>query len=72
MSETAIKSKTIKSCAFNEKKGEMTIRFSSGGRYTYLGVTQDLYDGMVKADSAGSFFHSNIRGKFPSTKLEDE
>ncbi len=67
-----IKSNTIKTCSFNAGKGEMTVCFNKGGRYTYLGVNQKMYDDMVKAPSAGSFFHHNIRGKFPHRAEEDE
>ena len=39
----------------------MTLWFTSGVSYTYCGVPQLVFDGLVGARSAGTYFSDNIR-----------
>lgn len=42
----------------------MQVRFTSGKTYLYHGVSQEDYDGLMSAESAGSYFHSSIKSRF--------
>ena len=52
------------------QKGQLYIRFKSGCTYSYAKVPYDRFDGLCSAESAGQFFHREIRGKFHCTKLD--
>ena len=45
------------------------IRFNSG-LYRHEGVPADLHQQLMDAESKGKFYHQNIKGKFPATKVE--
>jgi hypothetical protein len=42
----------------------LEIQFASGRVYQYYDVPQDIYEGMLDAESKGKYFNANIRGKF--------
>jgi len=41
----------------------------SGRTYIYRGVPQDVYDGLIFADSIGTFFNAHIRDNFDFEQL---
>ncbi len=48
----------------------LEIRFESGRIYQYYDVPEDVYQGMLDADSKGKYFNSHIRGKFVYQEIE--
>lgn len=46
----------------------LTVKFKSGGTYSYGGVVKEHYDGLCSAESAGGYFHKNIRGGYKHSK----
>lgn len=55
-----------KYCAGTET---LRIAFKRGGAYEYANVPLTTWEAYKAASSVGSFFHSDIKGKFTSTKL---
>ena len=47
----------------------LTIGFTSGGKYKYDSIPEDVIDGLWNAESAGQFYHKNIRGKYDAVKV---
>jgi hypothetical protein len=47
----------------------MQITFMRGATYSYEGVSNEDYIGIVSAHSAGSYFNENIKGKYQFKKL---
>lgn len=47
----------------------LEIEFNSGAVYQYTGVPQGEYDAIMNAGSKGSYFHANIKNRFPYVKL---
>jgi len=41
---------------------------NSSDIYTYLDVPENIYDGLLTADSKGTYFVKNIKGKFKRGK----
>ncbi len=54
------------------ENGVMRVRFSNGTEYDYETVSPTTFTEFMVADSQGKFFHKNIKGKFTSTKVEEE
>ncbi|EQI14959.1 UNVERIFIED_ORG: KTSC domain protein [Clostridioides difficile F501] len=50
-------------------EGVLRIRFNSGGTYQYLGVPEGVFRGLMTAQSHGRFFHANIKGCYPYSKI---
>ncbi len=59
-----IKSTNIHSIGYDPVTSELKIKFHTGKTYTYRDVPPDIYQNLVSADSAGQFFHTNIRNSF--------
>ncbi|ADD67492.1 conserved hypothetical protein [Denitrovibrio acetiphilus DSM 12809] len=45
------------------------IRFNDGSLYTYKGVPVFEYEGLLSADSVGSYLHRNIKGNYPYERI---
>ena len=54
--------------AMGHSKDGLFVQFKSGGVYRYPDAPKSVYDGGVKAESPGSFFRSQIMGKFRHVK----
>lgn len=57
-------SSSIAAAGYDADTRTLEIEFTSGQGYTYQNVPQDIYDGLISADSAGKFFHSQIKGMY--------
>jgi hypothetical protein len=42
----------------------LAVRYKNGGLYHYEDVPQKEFDGLCKAQSAGSFLHANVKSKY--------
>lgn len=64
----ALRSSNLASAEYNEETKTLTITFKSGSSYTYSGVDQEVYDGLLSAASPGTYFASQIKDKFSFAK----
>lgn len=48
--------------------GDLYIRFRSGHVFKYKGAGH-MADAGIKAESAGKWFHANVKGKFPHVQI---
>lgn len=48
----------------------LTVQFLNGTIWRYTGVPEETFKAMMDADSKGSYFSREIRGKFSGEKLE--
>lgn len=65
----SLDSSNIREAVFDPFMKVLTLRFKTGGDYQYIGVEQEVYDGLIKAKSAGRYFHANIRNKYEFLKV---
>ncbi len=63
------RSSNIKAVGYDDDKKALLIEFKTGGRYVYENVPIELYEAFGRADSAGKFFFTNIRGKYKFSRL---
>lgn len=47
-----------------ETTGTLTLTFKSGHTYTYQDVPRSVYQGLLAAQSPGSYYHQNIKGAY--------
>jgi len=59
----------ISKITYDESEKLLTLTFASGGAYSYKDVPKEVFDGLLAAESAGKYFHANIRNKFASEKV---
>lgn len=72
MKRKPVSSSNIVSVGYDDKKLTLEVEFSGGGVYTYSGVPKKTYDGLMKAESVGSFFHKNVKTQFAAKKVDPE
>ncbi len=64
-----LKSTNLKEAEYDPFMKTLILRFHTGGDYEYMEVDQKVFNDLVIAESAGRFFHENIRGKFDFLKV---
>ena len=69
MNRTPVSSSNIRSVGYDEATATLEIEFESGDIYQYDGVPLDLYKGLLKASSVGTFFHTYVKRAFSARKV---
>ena len=72
VTETAmeeVESTLIKEAGYDEATQVLTVKFVNGDEiYEYKNVPKAVYDELMAAESKGSFFTKNIKGKYEFEK----
>lgn len=66
-----VESKHIDSHGHDPDTGTLRIKFKSGKTFDYSGVDVEKYDRFRTAESAGKFFHAEIRGQHEHAPFEE-
>jgi hypothetical protein len=65
MNVTAVESTTLLTVAYDDSRKLLQLEFRSRAIYQYFGVPAAVHQGLLRADSKGSYFNQVIRGRFP-------
>lgn len=61
MKRVSVQSSNISSLGYDPAASTLEIEFHHGGVYQYYGVPSQVHEGLMKAESKGSYFHHNIK-----------
>jgi hypothetical protein len=61
---TTVESTTLASVAYDRASRVLRLEFRSLAIYCYFDVPAAIYEGLMTAESKGSYFNTNIRGRF--------
>lgn len=64
-----VSSSNVAAVGYEPETQTLFVDFLNGGRYTYDGVPEDVFIGMLSAESVGRFLHQNVKGIYPYTKI---
>lgn len=64
-----VTSSNLAAIGYNPAKQILAVEFKSGAIFHYAGVTPALRMNLMAAESRGSFFAREIRGKFQGEKM---
>jgi len=53
----------MRSVGYDAGERVLEIEFPNGDVYRYFDVPESVYDGLMDAESHGTYFHRNIRGR---------
>ena len=68
-----VKSSNIERIGYRKDTSSLLVVFKSGAGYVYSGVPEHLADGLLEAQSHGTYFRENIKkGTFAFAKLADQ
>jgi hypothetical protein len=59
-----LNSSAILAVDYNMWSKDLTIQFTSGGLYTFHGVPESVFQGLVSASSPGEYYNRHIRGRY--------
>lgn len=59
-----VQSSNIRSVGYDQGAMVLEIEFHTGGVYQYIDVPRSVYDGLLRAPSKGSYFHSHIKERY--------
>lgn len=65
-------SSNIASIGYDSETNELRVLFTNGGVYQYDGVTQEVYDALLQAESKGAYFSKFIKNDFPGRRVEEQ
>lgn len=69
MERTAVTSSNIQSVGYDPATETLEVEFIHGGIYHYTGVQSGELEGLMSAESHGTYFNANIKGRYPYAKL---
>lgn len=64
-----VESSCIHAVDYKPKERILEVSFTSGTTYRYDSVPQEVYDGLLAADSKGRYLRQHIIGSYPAEKL---
>ena len=62
-------SSLIKHTEYNPDDEQLFIVFQNEAQYVYLGINKNTYEEFCNAESVGSYFGKNLRGKYSYAKI---
>ena len=69
MEHVPVQSSEIAIIGYDEKNQALEIAFRNGGVYRYAGLPPEIHEGLMNAESHGTYFNQNIKDKYAATKL---
>jgi hypothetical protein len=64
-----LNSTLLASVSYDPGESLLHINFRDGAIYRYFAVPAAVHNGLLTADSKGSYFNSHIRGRFRYSRL---
>ena len=71
MNWVSVDSRAFAAVAYRAGKRQLYVRFQSGKIYRYFDFPRHQYDELLAAESKGTYFAENIRGKFLYEEVGD-
>lgn len=62
--KTQLNSSAIQAVEYNPGTGHMKIWFPSNGPYSFHGVPERIYWGLLNSGSKGTYYNDYIRGRY--------
>ena len=60
-----VESTMIGAVAYDDARRDLIVIFNTGQTYVYSDVPRDVYDGLLAADSKGTFMKSSVIDQYP-------
>lgn len=63
-----VSSSNVSSVGYDGETGTLYVAFKNGGTYRYMKVPEEIYEGLVKAESVGGYLAKNVKGTYTYQK----
>ena len=67
--EPTMPSTVIRRFVYDQSEGELWVEFTTGRRYVYSGVPEDVAQTFRSAFAKGVYFNTRIRDQFPHREV---
>lgn len=67
----SVTSSDVDSVGYDASTKTMRVRFKKGGSYDYSDVSQEMFDGVMGAESVGRYLHREIKPNCPFSKCPE-
>lgn len=64
-----VESSMISAVGYDAASEELEVVFNSGKTYRYTGVPQEVYDGLLAAESKGQYMRASVIGVYPDHQV---
>ena len=64
-----VSSTNVEAVGYDAENAEIYVRFLGGDTYVYSEADQGTFEGLLHADSVGSYLNREIKGNLPYNKL---
>jgi len=64
MDRTPVRSSNIRAVGYDLASRTLEVEFQSRGVYQYSSVPENVYQGLMRAASKGSYFHDHIKDRY--------
>jgi effector-binding domain-containing protein len=69
MERTPVTSTNVRSVGYDSNSQTLEVEFNSGTVYQYAGVPEGEHDGLMRAQSKGTYLNTRIKGRYPYVRL---
>ncbi|OGW78198.1 MAG: hypothetical protein A2Z83_08605 [Omnitrophica bacterium GWA2_52_8] len=69
MDRTAVRSREIALIGYDENTRVLEVTFRRGGVYRFKNVPADMHHKLIHAESIGTFFSGEIKGRYDYEKI---
>ena len=69
MRHTPVSSSHLRSVGYDPSAKVLEVEFNDGALYRYYGVPAAVHQGLMGAESHGSYLHRHIKGQYRYEKL---
>jgi hypothetical protein len=70
MPRVNLQSTSLYAVTYPQQSAFLEVEFRSGVRYRYLGVSAQVYEELLTAESKGGYFNQHIRTRFAYIKID--
>ncbi len=69
LNEKAVESAWITDLVYNRPNKVLTMRISNGRAFSIPGITRNMFERWIKANSKGQFFHQYIKDNYDIKRI---
>lgn len=69
MERSPVSSSNVESVGYEKDSETLEVEFKNGTLYQYFDVPQQIFDGLISADSVGGYLAQNIKGVYRYSRV---
>jgi hypothetical protein len=70
MARVDLQSTSLNAAAYQDQSASLELEFRSGAIYRYIDVPEQVYRGLLSAESKGRYFNQHIRNRFNYVQID--